>query len=186
MFAFAISTKPAAISSRVRTTPCGAEPRSERVERALDPLPVERERKAIADEPPEREVDVGDGQLGRVGVPVAERAGTRARALGPDAEAVAVVAAERAAARGDGVDRQHRRADAHARGLGLVDALELGVAVSKRETSVEVPPMSKPIARVAPIARATCGVGDDAAGGRTGSRSDRGSAPRRSARRSTA
>ena len=51
--------------------------------------------------------------------PVAERARVGARALGPDREPEAVEAAERAAARGHGVDAQHRRAHAHAGHHGL-------------------------------------------------------------------
>ena len=66
------------------------------------------------------------------GVAVAERARRGARALGPDLEAVAVEAAQRAAARRDGVHREHGREDPHPGGLGLVDALELGGAALAR------------------------------------------------------
>jgi hypothetical protein len=59
---------------------------------------------------------------------------------------------DRPAAGGDGVDAHHRRAHAHARDLGVEGALELA---GEWATSVEVPPMSKPMTRVEP---ASCAV----------------------------
>src|SRR3546814_18368093 len=69
----------------------------------------------------EQDVAVGDGQ--RAAAAIGGGAGDGARAFGTDEEARAVPAADRAAARGDGVDAQHRGADARARDDGLVVAL---------------------------------------------------------------
>ena len=69
------------------------------------------------------DIGVGDGE--RAAAAVAGRAGIGAGAFGADAVARAVEVQDRAAARGDRVDRHHRRAHPHARDFGLERALEL-------------------------------------------------------------
>ena len=70
----------------------------------------------------EIDVAVCDGE--RPAAPVAHRAGVRARRFRADAQPRAVEPADRSAARRDGVDGEHRRADACARDDGFVRALE--------------------------------------------------------------
>ena len=69
------------------------------------------------------DIRIGDGE--RSAAPVAGRPRHRPRAFRPDAEARAVEAQPRAAARRHRVDRHHRRAHPHARHLGFEGALEL-------------------------------------------------------------
>jgi hypothetical protein len=98
----------------------------------------------------------------RAGAPVAERARLGARALGPDREAEAVEAAQRSAAGRDGVHAQHRRAHAHA--ATTVSKLRGQLAASSSDTSVDVPPMSKPTRARSPRARPRAVAPTDAAG----------------------
>ena len=65
----------------------------------------------------DHEVGVGDRE--RAAAPVAGRPRIGARRFGPDPEARAVEGEDRAAAGGHGVDRHHRRPQAHARDLGF-------------------------------------------------------------------
>ncbi len=71
----------------------------------------------------EHDVAVGDGK--RAAAAIARRPRHRTRRFRPDAIARAVEEADRAAARGDGVDIHHRRAQPHARHHGLEAALIL-------------------------------------------------------------
>ena len=147
MLALATSTKPAATSSRVRSRPAARSARADRVERGVDRLAREREREAVRLHAAEREVRVGERELARAGAPVAERARLRARALGADREAEAVEAAQRAAARRDGVDAQHRRAHAHAADHRLEAARQLAAPRAATRRSRCRPCRSRPRAR---------------------------------------
>ncbi len=92
------------------------------------PLGAEDAREMVGPDLAEHDVAVGDGE--RPAAPVAGRARHRAGAVRADPEALAVEAADRAAAGRDGVDLQHRRAhpDARHRPLAgpLVGAGEMG------------------------------------------------------------
>ena len=113
MRAFAISTKPAAVSSSERAWPAAASASADARERLLHRRRAQREREALPAHAAEEQVHVGERELARAGArAVAERPRLGARALRPDREREAVEAAERAAARGHGVDAQHRRAHA--------------------------------------------------------------------------
>ena len=94
-------------------------------EGAVDPAPAQRDREAVGHDSAEYEVDVGERKLPRARRAVAQRPRVCAHAVGPDREAMSVVAADRSTAGRDGMDREHRRPDAHARDLGLVGTLEL-------------------------------------------------------------
>ena len=96
------------------------------------------------------QIGVGDRRAARRGD---RRAGpgSAPALVRPDAEARAVEVQDRAAAGRDGVDQHHRRAQAHARDLRLEGALVVAVEWA---TSVEVPPMSKPMTRPKPAAAA--------------------------------
>ena len=72
----------------------GAQASRERIKRGICSIGVEREREAIGRNPTQTQVDIGQGQLCGVGVAVAERTGSRARALGAHREAVAIVSAQ--------------------------------------------------------------------------------------------
>src|SRR5690606_41817930 len=69
------------------------EPLCDLFEGAQRAIPVQGEREAIRLQAPEDQVDVREGELAAVGVPIAERAGACARAVGSDGHAVAVEAA---------------------------------------------------------------------------------------------
>ena len=79
-------------------------------------------REEVGQELADHEIGVGDGE--RPATAVAGGAGIGAGTLGPDAEALAVEADDRAAARRDRVDLHHRRTDAYPRHLGIKGALE--------------------------------------------------------------
>ena len=68
---------------------------------------------------------VGIGDRKRAAAPVARRAGAGTRRFGAHAQPAAVEREQRTAARSNGVHVDDRRADANARHLGLVGALEL-------------------------------------------------------------
>ena len=96
----------------------------------------------------EHHVAVGHGQ--RPAAPVAGRPGHRARRFGPDQKAPAVEPADRAAARRDGVDAHHRRADPDAGDGRVVAALVApGVVrhVGRGAAHVEADDMVEPGAR---------------------------------------
>ncbi len=84
-------------------------------------------------EAPEHEVGVGHGGFGAAAA-VADGSGFAARRLGPDVQAAAVDAGDRAAARADRVDVDHRERDAVAVAPVPV-ARELGPSVADEQTS---------------------------------------------------
>ena len=151
MLALAISTKPAATSSALdaRSPPRPGVHASRRAQRRPRSR-LERKGKAIGRHPTEREVDVGQAELRARGWParpaVTDRPRIGARALRAHGQADPSKRHSEPAARRDRVDAQHRRLHAHPVDLGLERCGRLAVAVS--DTSVDVPPMSKPIARV--------------------------------------
>ena len=108
-----------------------------RVQRLLAVRPEDAREKRRLDFP-QHHVRIGHGE--RPAAPVARRARIGAGGIGPHAIARAVVVQNRAAARGDGMDRHHRRAHAYPRDLGLELAFEAaGVVrhVGGRATHVE-------------------------------------------------
>ena len=113
----AMSRKPSAISSRLLPPTASAiscsRARDASGSSGWSPSGPNTAGKCVRVDPAEEQVAVGDGQ--RPAVAIAGRARVRAGALRPDAEAHAVEAADRPAARRDGMDLHHRRADAHAR-----------------------------------------------------------------------
>ena len=132
MLATAICRKPSATCSGVRSSPVRSRISSARaVKRSRTSVVVERLVAVGAEDrgemggldPAEDHVGVGDGQ--RAAAAVAGRARVRSRRVRPDAVAGAVEVQDRAAARGDGVDVQHRRAQPDAGDLGGEDALVL-------------------------------------------------------------
>ena len=100
----------------------------------LAPVRAEDAREVIRLELAEHDVAVGDRQ--RPAAPVAGRPRVGAGRLGADAKARAVEAHDRSPARRDGVDRQHRRAHAHAGDLGIEGALEIGDARAREVRDV--------------------------------------------------
>src|SRR5947209_1010355 len=92
-------------------------PRRIGVERLIA-LRSEHVRKLPRVDTTEEKIAVGDGEWSAIAVTGGTR--VRARALRPNAEAHAVEAANRPAARRDGVNLHHRRADAHARDNAFV------------------------------------------------------------------
>ncbi len=104
-------------------------------------------------QPAEQQVRVGHGRAAAGAV--AGGPGIGARALRPDADRPARVETdERAAAGADGVQVDGRQPDREAADDALGDALGRAAAES-RQTSVDVPPMSKAIAFSNPARRAT-------------------------------
>ena len=86
----------------------------------------------------DHQIGIGDGQ--RAALAIAGRARIGAGRFRPDPEAGAIEGQDRAAARGHGVDRHHRRPHAHARDLALEAALErAGIVgdVGRRAAHVE-------------------------------------------------
>ncbi len=92
-------------------------------ERCVHPRARQREGESLRDDAAEGEVDVGEGDLGGRRLAVAEGARFGSRALGAHREAAALVATDGAAAGGDGMDLQHRGAQADPRDPRLIDAL---------------------------------------------------------------
>ena len=90
---------------------------------------------------------IGVGDRERPAAPIAGRTGTGPGELRPDPEARAIEGQDRATARGDRVDRHHRRAQPHARHLGLEGALVRARAVGdigRRPAHVERDDALKP------------------------------------------
>ena len=195
MLPTAMSTKPSATCSGVRRLPVASRislrqrgelrPYRPGIERLVAMRP-EHGGKECRLHLAQHHVAVGDGE--RPVLAVAGGAGIGAGGIRPDAVARAVEMQDRAAARGDGVDAHHRRAHAHAGDLGLEGALEsLNCAPAKCDTSVDVPPMSKPMILPKPASMRRAHRADDAAGrARRGSSPCPGSGARRSGRRSIA
>src|SRR6478735_11020926 len=94
----------------------------------------------MSGQPPERQVHVADGQVSSALPAVAERARIGAGALGTDREPPVFEPADRAAARGNGVNGQHWRDDAYPGNLMLVATLEFaGVSrdIGRRAAHIE-------------------------------------------------
>ena len=104
-------TNPSA-ASRAPSPPARRSPRSGASEASASigwsPSGPNTLREMLGPDLAEHDVAIGDRQ--RAAAPVAGRAGHRAGAVRPDPEALPVIGADRAAARRDGVDLQHRRA----------------------------------------------------------------------------
>ena len=125
MFSTAIFRNPSAISSGVRARPvaCATSAasaanfvRTTSASSGSSPCAAEHAREEPGIELADHHVAVGDGE--RPAAPVRRGARVRARGFRADAKARAVERADRAAARRDGVDLHHRRAQPHARDLG--------------------------------------------------------------------
>ena len=101
-----------------------------------------RKRKVLGRNPAQIEIHVGDRQ--RPTPPITGRPRIGPGAIGPDHQFHAVEAANRSTAGRDGLDGQHRRHDSDACLFGFVFKSKVP---SNRETSVLVPPISKPIDR---------------------------------------
>ena len=151
------------------------------VQRAVGRWP-EDVRKEVGQQLADHQVGVGDRE--RPAAAVAGGAGIGACTLRSDAEALAVEADDRPAARGHGVDLHHRRADAHARDLGVEGALEgAGIVgdVGRGAAHVEADDPVETGQR-----RGPGGTDDPARRARTGSHPCPGTGARRPARRWTA
>ncbi len=108
----------------VQRIPAGRARGADLVQPLLDPVTIEREREIPRHQPAEIEIDIGHGQVGRVGVPVTERAGIGAGTFRANRQSPADHPADRPAAGGHGMDRDHRRLDPHAGGDRFVHPFE--------------------------------------------------------------
>ena len=168
MFATAISANPAATSSGPRVSPVSAVICSlssvnfafviSAIQRLVAAF-AEDLREVVRLDPAEQHVGVGDGE--RAAAPVAGGAGVGAGRVGAGPVPAAVEVQDGAAARGHGVDGQHRGAHPHPGDLRLVLALELAREVrhvGRGAAHVEADRLGE--ARV----RGRAGHADDAAG----------------------
>jgi hypothetical protein len=133
----------------------------ERGQRGVGRGAVERPREVRRGQPAEREIDVGDGDRGAA-VAVADRPGLRAGAGGADGQGQPNPARDRAAAGGDGVDVEGRRAQPQTGHRDVGDRRRLvdhRADVGRRAAHVERD------ARAEPAAPRDGAGGDHAAGG---------------------